>query len=205
MFRKRRLAGVLVAALVLAVAVAGVAVAASDPQAGQSKTNLFQNFIEKFAGNLGVGQDEVVAALDATKKQILDEAVQQGRLTQEQADKIAAAKNGGMGWFGDFQGRKHGVKPGFREGGRIYSDGMADVLGITPDQLKTELQSGKKLSEIIADHGFTAEQFNQEMLEIKKESLSKAVADGKMTQEQADRMMQKMEQRFDNKVPGIDN
>lgn len=40
------------------------------------------------------------------------------------------------------------------------------------------------------------EQFSQKMQEQRKEDISKGVADGKITQEQADKMFQNMEQRI---------
>ncbi|AEF93436.1 Fis family transcriptional regulator [Desulfotomaculum nigrificans CO-1-SRB] len=39
----------------------------------------------------------------------------------------------------------------------------ASVLGITVDQLKSELQSGKKLDQIVTEKGMTMEQFHQKM------------------------------------------
>ena len=83
MFQKKRLIGALVVALLLAVTIAGVAMATPDPQSQPAKANLYQDFIAKFAANLGVDQDKVTSALEATRKQILDEAVQSGKLTQE--------------------------------------------------------------------------------------------------------------------------
>ncbi|MHB8916689.1 MAG: DUF2680 domain-containing protein [Desulfocucumaceae bacterium] len=204
MFRKKRIAGILVVVLILAVTVTGVAMATSNPQANPAKVNLFQDFAAKLAANLGMDQDKVVAALDATKKQMLDEAVQQGRITQEQADKMAAGKNVGPGMFGGFNGKMHDRKQGFKDFGRNNGD-MAKILGITEDELKSELQSGKKMQQILADHGVTAEQFHQQMLEIKKEALSKAVSEGKLTQEQYDKMIQRMGQRFNNPAQATGN
>lgn len=204
MFQKRRFAGILVMVLISALAVTGVATAAPNPQADTAKTGHFQDFLAKFAVNLGVDQDKVVAAFDATKKQMLDEAVQQGRLTQDQADKISA-RNDKPGWFGGLAGKMNDRKPGLKGVVRIGKNDMATALGITQDQLKSELQSGKKLPQIIADHGLTTEQFHQKMLDIQKEALSKAVSDGKMTQEQADRLIQKMEQHFKNPAPAAGN
>ncbi|MCL6478393.1 MAG: YckD family protein [Peptococcaceae bacterium] len=203
-FKKRRFVGILVAALILALAVTGVALAMPNLQANPEKANLFQDFIAKFAANLGVDQDKVVEALEAAKKQMLDEAVQQGRMTQEQADKIAAAAKDNPGWFGSFFGKKHGGKPGFKEGGR-FSDEMAEALGLTPEQLKSELQSGKKLQQIITDQGLTEEQFRQKMFELKKEAIAEKVSEGKLTQEQADKMIQRMEQRLSSPAPGTGN
>lgn len=198
MLGKRRYVGILAAALILAMAVAGVALATQDPQAKPAKANHFQDFLEKFADNLGVDQDKVKEALEATRKQMLDQAVQQGGITKEQADEIAGRPFGSFGWFGDFSGKKHDGKAIIRV---RANDETAKILGLTPDQLKSEIESGKKLPEIIADHGLTAEQFHQKMLEIKKEALAKAVSEGKLSQEQADKMIQRIKQRFDNPAP----
>jgi polyhydroxyalkanoate synthesis regulator phasin len=162
-----------VAALLVA-AVGGVATAQTDSQLKTNKAGLYQDFLAKFAGNLGVSEDKVVAALDATKKQMLDQAVKDGRLTQEQADRIAARPAGNPGWFGHFRGKDHDKKDKFGE--RAFSlknDMVAKALGITPEQLKSDLESGKKLQQIIADRGLTDEQFRQKMLEIKKEARPK--------------------------------
>lgn len=201
MFGKRRFAGALVAAVLLVVLVAGAALAEPDTRAQTAGPDLYQDFVAKFAANLGVDRDKVVAAFEATKKQILDEAVQQGRLTQDQADKIADRANGIPGLFGGFHGKKQGVKYDFKDFGRGL-DGVAKALGLTTDQLKSEFKSGKKLPQIIAEKGLTNDQFHQKMLEIKKEALSQAVSEGKLTQEKADQIIKKMEQR-DRKIPPV--
>jgi polyhydroxyalkanoate synthesis regulator phasin len=133
---------------------------------------------------------------------MLDEAVQQGRLTQEQADRMAGRADGNPGWFGGFKGKTPDGKRDFKKDTPRPHDDMAAALGVTPEQLKSELESGKKLPQIISEHGLTAEQFKQKLLEIRKEALSKAVSEGKITQEQADRMIQKMEKRPDRSVRG---
>lgn len=194
MFRKRHITGIAVVVVLLIVAVAGVAFAGSKPQADkQGRANLKQDFIAKFAANLGVDQAKVTEAMEATKKQMLDEAVAKGYMTREQADKMAARKGGEFG-FGGF----HGQKPhSDKDGGKFNSMGkdMEKILGITPEQLKEELKSGKNWQQIVTDHGLTVEQFHQKMLENKKEALAKAVADGKLTQDQYDKMIKRMEQR----------
>ncbi|MFZ5651931.1 MAG: DUF2680 domain-containing protein [Bacillota bacterium] len=195
MFRKRYFTGIVVASILLIVAVAGVAFAGSNSQINKpDRAALHQDFIAKFASNLGVDQAKVTEALEVTKKQMLDESVEKGYLTREQADKMAARKDIMFG-----NGGFHKDKQDFGDRGRKFNsmgNDMEKILGITPEQFKEELKSGKSLQQIVADHGLTMEQFNQKMLEIKKEALAKAVADGKMTQEQYDNMIKKMEQRF---------
>ncbi len=201
MFRKRILAGVVVMALLLALAAAGVAFAGLNPQAGAVKANLYQDFVAKFAANLGVGQDQVTAALEATKKQMLDEAVQKGYLTQEQADKIAARESWNFGWFGRPQVKKQGLDDRGSKF-RYMGKGAEEILGMTPDQLKAELKSGKSWEQVLSDRGLTIEQFRQKMLEKRQEALAKAVSEGKITQEQADKMIRMMEQRKNKLSPG---
>ena len=185
--------GVLASAMALAVTVSGAAVAATNTQGAnasvkQGRANYVQEFETKLAANLGVDQSKIIDALNATKKQMLDEAVQQGKMTQAQADKMATDQNE---FFFD----------GFHEKGGVHNNGdVAKILGITQDQMKSELQSGKKFSDIISEHGLTADQFHQKMLDLKKQKLAQEVTDGKITQEQADQMIQGMEQHKDKSV-----
>jgi polyhydroxyalkanoate synthesis regulator phasin len=183
--------------VVLAGTLTGVAFANSNQTNKPDLSAVYQSFVSKFAANLGVSQDKVTEALETTKKQMLDEAVQQGRLTQEQADKIAANKDLGFGGLGFGHSRDHN----FMGKGRNL-DSIANVLGITADQLKTDFESGKKIQDIVTEHGMTMDQFNQKMMELKKDAISKAVTDGKLTQEQANKFMEKMEQRFNDATPG---
>lgn len=201
MFQKKRLIGALVLALILAVTIAGVAMATPDPQSQPAKAGLYQDFIAKLASNLGVDQDKVTSALEATKKQMLDEAVQNGRLTQQQADQMAAHLGGDMGWLA---GHMHDKKQKFGEGRGNNSGDLAKAIGITEDQLKSEFDSGKKLSDILAEKGLDVEQLHQKILEIKKEALAQAVTAGKLTQDQADKMLERMNQHHDKAFPQTD-
>ncbi len=194
--KKWRIGAVLLAVVILAGTVTGVAFANSDQTSKPDLSAVYQNFVSKFAANLGVSQDKVTAALDATKKQMVDEAVQQGKLTQEQADKIAANKGFGFRGLGFRNGKDHD----FMGKGRNL-DNVANVLGITADQLKADLQSGKKIQDMVAEHGMTMDQFQQKIQELRKDAISKAVTDGKLTQDQANKILQKMEQRLNNATP----
>ncbi|MCL5058419.1 MAG: YckD family protein [Actinobacteria bacterium] len=186
--KKWRLGGVLLAAVILAGSLTGMAFANTDQTGKPDFTAMYQSFISKFAANLGVSEDQVTAAMDATQKQMVDEAVQQGKLTQEQADKIQSTNFCFPGF-----GFGRGGDDSFKGPGRKL-DSMATALGITTDQLNTELEAGKKIEDIAADQSMTMDQFNQKMLELKNAEISKAVSEGKLTQDQADNMLQKMGQ-----------
>jgi len=157
-----KLAGILVAVVILIGLVTGLAFAQTNPNPNpNSKEDLYQDFVSKLAANLGLDQSKVTAALKDTKKQMLGEAVQKGKITQEQADKIAASNN--FCWFCNYG--KEGKFGKNAIGKSIY---MANVLGITPDQLKAELQSGKTIEQIVTEHGMTMDQFHQKLSELCK-------------------------------------
>jgi DNA-directed RNA polymerase specialized sigma subunit len=81
---------------------------------------------------------------------------------------------------------------------------QAATLGITVEDLKTRLASGKKPHEIAKELGWTDEQFQTKMREAHKKRLQALVDSGKLTQEQADKMIQQMDKkpRFNGK-PGL--
>lgn len=170
------------AVVIVTVAIAGMSYASSDQSNNTTAcADLYQNFVSKLAANLGVTQDQVTAALDSTKKQMLDEAVQQGKITQEQADKISSSASGGFcGGSGFLNGklRERGKFEGNGSKGQSFGkqsrnlDGMANVLGMTADEIKTEMQSGKTIEQIVTEHGMTMDQFREKMLALKKNKTS---------------------------------
>ena len=75
-------------------------------------------------------------------------------------------------------------------------DGLAEALGLTPDQLSTELASGKTLAQIAETQGVSQEQMADTLEASVRAGLDQAVADGTLTQEQADWMLNHMEGNF---------
>lgn len=74
----------------------------------------------------------------------------------------------------------------------IVWNGLAGALGLTPDELNAELSSGKTITQIAGDKGIQKEQLAKKLESLVKAGLDKAVADQKITQEQADQMLQHM-------------
>jgi len=79
-------------------------------------------------------------------------------------------------------------------------DTAAEVLGLTPAELFTELHSGKSLEEIAAAQGVEMEAVRDALkaaqAEARREAIEQAVEDGKMSQEQADWLLEGLEQGF---------
>ena len=68
-------------------------------------------------------------------------------------------------------------------------NGLADALNLTPDGLNEQLASGKTLTQIAEAQGVSQEQLAAALETSVKAGLDKAVADGVLTQAQADQML----------------
>ncbi len=79
-------------------------------------------------------------------------------------------------------------------------DAAADALGLTPEQLFSELHSGKSLEEIAEDQGVDLAKVQEAMqaarVQAMKEAIQKAVEEGEITQDQADWMLEGLEKGF---------
>jgi len=100
-------------------------------------------------------------------------------------------RGGGRGGFGPIWG--HGDQ-------WTTFDAVAEALGLTPEELFAELHAGKTLEEIATEQGveMTAVQdaMNAAQSKATRQSIEQAVEDGRMSQEQADWMLEGIEQGF---------
>lgn len=113
---------------------------------------------------------------------------------------------GGRGGFG-----RHGGRGGFGvgmmgwdgdgEAGPMHdamSSAIADALGMTVDDLLAAHAEGKTAWDLAEEQGLTAEEFSTLMLDARNAALAQAVADGTITQEQADWMQNRWNEMNEN-------
>ena len=104
---------------------------------------------------------------------------------------------GGLRGFGFFGG-----------GSWSLYDTMAEALGLTPQELFTQLHEGNSLEEIAEEQGVDLESVQEAMnaarADAKRERIQKAVEDGNMSQEQADWMLEGMDKGFTPMRVGFD-
>ncbi|MCS5697181.1 MULTISPECIES: Fis family transcriptional regulator [Desulfofundulus] len=188
---KRKVAVIIAVAFAAVALLSGVALAqTAGDQSGVPAP--FQVFLEKLAANLGVEQGKLMNAIKQTELQMVDEAVQQGKLTSDQAQKIKDRIEQGKFFPMElFHGPKDGEKAGEFAGKRL--DVLAQVLGMSADELKTELQQGKKIYDIAKEKGLTMDQLHQKLLEARIQAIQQAVKDGKISQDKADKMIQRLQ------------
>ncbi|MFZ5364917.1 MAG: hypothetical protein ACOZBH_01805 [Patescibacteria group bacterium] len=93
-------------------------------------------------------------------------------------------------------GMRLGAKNGFA--GEIKDIG-AEILGLTADQLKSKIDSGLTLQEIIKEAGYTQESFrqamNEKMTADMKSKLEQLVNEGKITTEQMNKKLDHIQER----------
>jgi len=138
---------------------------------------------------------------DPTTKlqEVLKPLVDDGTITQAQADKVIAAivaarpAGGGHGPFGGH--------PGFGGGPLgIAFDTVATTLGITTDELRTALQNGQTLADLAVSKGKTGQDVIDALVAEAKTHLDQAVTDGKLTQTQADTILTELTTRVTDVV-----
>ena len=178
-----------------------------DPAAEQKA------FLDDVAGRLHVSSDQLTEALKGAAQDRIDAAVQAGRLTQAQADKLKqrlAQANGlpligappigpGLGFHRPFGG------PGFGRlafGPGVEIGAAATYLDLTPQKLFTALRGGKSLAAVASDQGKTVDGLKAAMKAAATARLDKAVKNGKLTDAQRTRIEQDLDQRLDDLVNG---
>ncbi len=67
---------------------------------------------------------------------------------------------------------------------------FAETLGISAEELQAELDAGETMWTIVAAQGISEEDFAQLMLDTHAQAIELALADGAITQEQADLMLE---------------
>ncbi|MGB9783973.1 MAG: hypothetical protein ACPLXA_13565 [Moorellaceae bacterium] len=83
--------------------------------------------------------------------------------------------------------------PGPNEDKRLQQ--IATALGITVDEVRTQRQNGKTLVALIEEKGLDKEQVLQKLVELEKSRLKEEIDSGRMTQEQADKLLEDMKAR----------
>src|SRR5262245_9589419 len=198
-------------AAVVAVALAGTAIAARSDSSQSS-------FMDSLAKHLGISTEKLQDAAKAAAIDQIDAALADGRITKEQADaakeRIQSGdaplllgprfRDGGPGFgFGFRAGPGFGPGPGFgfHHFGELGA-AAADYLGLTEDQLHEQLFAGKSLAQIAKDKGKSTDGLKKALHDAVKEDLDAAVKAGRITQAQADQALSRFDERADDLVNG---
>ncbi len=202
--------GVLAALVVGIVAVAGAGAQEATPEGGAAAVEgdrPADHYLELLADNLGVTVEELEGALSQSHLDLINEKIADGTITEEEAAEIIERIESGEGrLFPPFGGGQHGGHhyKFHRLVGMIVTN-SAEVLDMELEVLKEELHAGNSLADVATAQGVDVEQFKVELLRAIATDLDEKVADGAITQEQAEDIIAKITESIDRiveKVPG---
>ena len=170
-----------------ALALAAPAVAANDKP----------SLVDDVAARLGITPDKLRAAFKAALTARVDAAVAAGKLTPAQAAKLKQRIAAG-------EGLGIGARKGFAQRQRAFRDRIAkakahapvaDYLGMTREQLRVELRSGKSLAQIAQAKGKSVDGLVAAIVAPAKARAAKAVSNGRLTQQRADELIARLTER----------
>lgn len=162
---------------------------------------LWSAFLDNLASALNIQRSALDSAIVTAGNTTADNAVTAGTLTQAQADALKArVQAGDVGaLFGGGRGGPGGHGPG--RGGDVAGvrqamvDAAAARLGITVEELSTQLRSGQTLAQIAQANNTTEQDVVNAALAAARSRLDAAVAAGTLTQAQADAAYTQLQQK----------
>src|SRR5262245_15340837 len=173
------------------------------PQQSQSTAPggaIWSLFLDKLATALNIQRSALDSAIVSASSSTADAAVQQGTLSQAQADALEAriqagdlgALFGGRGGHGGLGGAQ------FDAVKQAMLDAAAKTLNITTAELQTQLRSGQTLAQLAQAHNTTEQAVVSAALAAAKAQLDQAVSSGSLTRAQADGLYARLQQQGAN-------
>ncbi len=168
--------------------------------AAQGEDAPVQGFLGRVAEKLGIGEDELRSAMTEVEQETVDERVDEGLLTPEQGEKLKEriAEGNPLGPRGF-----HGIRKAVHQHeGRLLMDSAATVLGMEPQDLLSEMHESKTLAQVAEEQPMPRDEFIAALLDEARGTLDQQVADGNLTETQADTAFERLETNIEDIVDG---
>jgi polyhydroxyalkanoate synthesis regulator phasin len=174
-----------------------------------------RSFLDRVAEKLGIDTPQLEDAIRDARNDEIDERVEAGDLTQEQAERLKERLDdlpdgafGGEFGFGFGLKGHGGFAFKFSEGvpGLAISAGLdhaelADFLGISEEQLTEELGTeGATFATVAEAHGKSRGELKAFIEGEAKATLDEAVGNGRLTQERADEILENLREHIDRLI-----
>lgn len=177
----------------LAAAGAGGAIAATQLSPAEESAAI----VEDAAKVLGVEPERLSDALRQAFENRIDEAVEEGRLGEEAAERMKQRLEAGDV---PLLLPPLATRPGHlgHHGPKLFRFGLgtaADYLGVTDEELRDAMREGKTLAEVAAAEGKPVDGLVDALVAEQTERLDAAVEAGRLTQAQRDEMVAGLEER----------
>jgi hypothetical protein len=139
-------------------------------------------------------------AIFADAKSHLDQAVANGKLTADEEQTMLAKLKSHLDEIVNSTSPHITVK---RVGGGPFGEAAGAYLGLTPAELRTQLESSKTLAQVAADQGKSVDGLKAAIVAGAKTELDAAVAAGKITAAQEQQLLADLESHIDDLVNGV--
>lgn len=158
----------------------------------------------------GIDRADAINAMTTAAETHIGEAVEAGRITQEEADARLAelpdhieerldadpSERGSRG-----KGQRGSKGKGQREGrGHGHAAEVFETLGLDPDTVREGLQSGMSLAEVAEANGVSQEELVAALVSESMDRIDTAIEAGKITEEQAEEKTANLEERITERV-----
>lgn len=180
-----KVAGIATLVAVLGVVAIGTVAFAQEGDGAGWPFDFRDRFKTAIAEALGVSVEEYEAAETQAQEKVLEQAVDEGWLTEEQAEQKRERMAEG------FPGRGgKGLRD--RHPGAVFHgmEIVAEQLDMTRQELMAEVRDGKSIADLAAEKGVDTQAIVDAIIADTQEHLNEAVADGRLTQERADWMLE---------------
>lgn len=172
--------------------------AASTASTAVSPMDMLRSlFLDNVAEALGIDRTALDSAITTAASSTAADAVANGTLTQTQANALEVRIQSGEWGFGSGRGGPGGFPGGVRIPGvrDAIVAAAAQTLNLTENELHTQLHDGQTLAQLAQVQGTTEQAVIDAALAAAKTELDTAVANGTVTQAQADAAYAQLQER----------
>lgn len=186
---------------VLAVAGAGGAIAATKLLTPSERS---QAIVNDAAHQLGVDPTKLSDALKKALENQVDADVAAGRITKAEGDALKQRIESGEYPIFGFGGPGRHFGFGFGHHGLFGAklDAAATYLGLTEAQLRTQLEAGTSLADVAKAQGKSVSGLVDALLADAKGKIADAVKNGRLSQSEADDLLNGLKDRITDLVNG---
>jgi hypothetical protein len=171
--------GLAVAAIVAVAALGGSVTQAQTPSDSGPKGA----YDQALASQLGITVDQLQSARQAALDDVLNQAVTSGKITEQQAQAIRDHP------FAARRGFLRNAAGKLRNAASNVLDTAATTIGVSGDELKTDLQNGQSLEQVASQHGVSTSDLEAALTNGVQAQLNQAVTAGTLSQSQADTIL----------------
>ncbi|MGD0116277.1 MAG: hypothetical protein ABSC13_09800 [Dehalococcoidia bacterium] len=193
-------------AIVVSGVLTGVALAQGGGNSGTaSPTTRMDQFLGFLSNRLGISSDQLKTDVQGAASDTVNQMLKDGTITQQQADKLnQEIQNGNFPGFLGMGGRFGGF--GMMGKGALGTSlqnivqSVAGKLNLTPQQIQTQLKSGKSLADIASAQGVSRDDLKNDITTAVNTEVDNAVSGGKITQSQGDNIKSMLSSNLDQLI-----